>query len=65
MGLNTPSNIGADLMIGPTDRGMVRIYIRGEGVDLPLDFAPEDAREIASELIAAAEVAEGAGEPRR
>jgi hypothetical protein len=34
---------------------MVRIYVEAEGVDLPLDFEPEEAEEIAEELRAAAE----------
>ncbi|MEM1379158.1 MAG: DUF6324 family protein [Pseudomonadota bacterium] len=57
MGLNTPSDDAADLQVGPTDNGMVRIYIRGETVDLPLDFDPEDAEAIAEELRAAAAAA--------
>ncbi|MEM9780078.1 MAG: DUF6324 family protein, partial [Pseudomonadota bacterium] len=32
----------------------VRLYLSGEGVDLPLDFDPEEAEEIAEELRAAA-----------
>ena len=54
MGLNTPSDDGADLQIGATDQGMVRIYVSSPSIDLPLDFAPEDAEAIAEELIAAA-----------
>lgn len=54
MGINTESDIAANLQIGPTDRGMVRIYIEGDGVDLPLDFDPEEAEEMAEELLAAA-----------
>ncbi|MTH79634.1 DUF6324 family protein [Paracoccus aestuariivivens] len=57
MSLNSQSDIAANLQIGPTDRGMVRIYVEGEGVDLPLDFDPEEAEEIAEELLAAAEAA--------
>ena len=58
MGINSPSEIAANLQIGPTDAGMVRIYIEVEGgVDLPLDFDPEEADEIAEELRAAAEAA--------
>jgi hypothetical protein len=34
---------------------MVRIYIEADGVDLPLDFDPEEALEIAEELRVAAE----------
>ena len=42
---------------------MVRIYVEGEGVDLPLDFDPEEAEEIAEELLAAAEAARSLGAP--
>ncbi|MBI1493384.1 MULTISPECIES: DUF6324 family protein [Rhodobacterales] len=54
MGINTPSEITANLQIGPTDEGMVRIYIEGDGIELPMDFDPEEAREIAEEILAAA-----------
>ena len=58
MGINSPSDIAANLQIGPTDAGMVRIYIEAEGgVELPLDFDPDEATEIAEELLAAAEAA--------
>ena len=60
MGLNTPSETAADLQVGATDLGMVRIYIRSEEIDLPLDFEPEDAEAIAEELQAAAAAARGA-----
>jgi hypothetical protein len=55
MGIDSESDIAADLQIGPTTLGKVRIYIAGEGVDLPLDFEPEEAEEIAEELRAAAD----------
>jgi Family of unknown function (DUF6324) len=56
MGINSPSDIAANLQIGPTDAGMVRIFIEAEGgINLPLDFDPEEADEIAEELRAAAE----------
>lgn len=58
MGINSESTAGADLQIGPTTSGMVRIYVAGDGVDLPMDFDPEDARAIADELIAAAQIAQ-------
>ena len=61
MGINSQSDVAANLQIGPTDRGMVRIYVEGEGVDLPLDFDPEEAEEIAEELLAAAEAARAMG----
>jgi hypothetical protein len=57
MGINDESDIAANLQIGPTTLGMVRIYVEGEGVALPLDFEPEEAEEIAEELRAAAEAA--------
>ena len=63
MGINSPSDIAANLQIGPTDAGMVRIYIEAEGgVELPLDFDPEEAEEIAEELRAAAEAARAMGD---
>jgi hypothetical protein len=55
MGIDSESDIAADLQIGPTTLGKVRIYIAGPGIDLPLDFEPEEAEEIAEELRAAAE----------
>jgi hypothetical protein len=54
MGIDKQSDVAADLQIGPTSLGMVRIYIAAEGVELPLDFDPEEAEEIAEELRAAA-----------
>lgn len=58
MGINSQSEIAADLQIGPTDQGMVRIYVAGGGVELPMDFDPEEALEIAEEIRAAAQQAE-------
>ena len=58
MGIDKQSDLAADIQIGPTDQGMVRIYIAAEGgIDLPLDFDPDEAEDIAEELRAAAEVA--------
>ena len=57
MSINKESDIAANLQIGPTDLGMVRIYVEGEGIELPLDFDPDEATEIAEELLAAAEAA--------
>ena len=57
MGIDKQSDVAADLQIGPTTGGMVRIYLAGDGIDLPLDFDPDEAEEIAAELIAAAEAA--------
>ena len=57
MGIDRQSEIAANLQIGPTTLGMVRIYVEAEGVELPLDFDPDEADEIAEELRAAAEAA--------
>jgi hypothetical protein len=57
MSINKQSDVAANLQIGPTSLGMVRIYVEAEGVDLPLDFDPEEAEEIAEELMAAAQAA--------
>jgi hypothetical protein len=54
MGINSDSEVSANLQIGPTSLGMVRIYVEGNGIDLPLDFEPEEAEEIAEEIRAAA-----------
>ncbi|MFY0690837.1 MAG: hypothetical protein JXR14_02830 [Paracoccaceae bacterium] len=54
MGIDKESDIAANLQIGPTTLGMVRLYIEAEGVELPLDFDPDEADEIAEELKAAA-----------
>lgn len=54
MSINSESDVTTNIQIGPTTLGMVRIYIEGDGIDLPMDFAPEEAIEIAEELIASA-----------
>jgi len=59
-GINNQSNEVTDLQIGPTDRGMVRIYVTSNKIDLPMDFSPEEARNIADELNASAILAEKA-----
>lgn len=57
MGINSESEIEANLQIGPTDQGMVRLYIEANGVEIPMDFLPEEADEIAEEIRAAAQTA--------
>lgn len=59
MGINSESEVAANLQVGPTDQGMVRIYVEAPGVDLPLDFDADEATEIAEELLAAAEAVRG------
>lgn len=61
MGINRESDAAANLQIGPTTLGMVRIYIETAQGDFPLDFSPDEACEIADELRAAAERARGPG----
>ena len=55
MSINTPSDITAELSIGPTDRQMVRVFIAADEVEIPMDFMPDEAEEIARELMAAAQ----------
>jgi len=57
MSINSESDVTANIQIGPTTLGMVRIYVEGEGIDLPMDFDPEEAEDIAEEIRAAAEQA--------
>ena len=62
MGIDKQSDVAANLQIGPTSLGMVRIYVEADGgVNLPLDFEPEEAEEIAEELLAAAKAARALG----
>jgi hypothetical protein len=57
MGINDEQDIEANLQIGPTEMGQVRLFIEGEGIEIPMDFLPEEAEEIAEEIIAAAAAA--------
>ncbi len=61
MGINDERDIEASLQIGPTDQGMVRLFIEGTGIEVPMDFSPEEAEEIAAEIIAAAKAAAARG----
>ncbi len=54
MGINDESEIEANLQIGPTTDGMVRLFVEGAGIEIPMDFDPEEAEEIAEEMRAAA-----------
>ena len=54
MNINKESDITANLQIGPTSLGMVRIFVEGDGIEIPMDFDPEEAEEIAEEIKAAA-----------
>ncbi|HBV55656.1 MAG TPA: hypothetical protein DEF12_11570 [Rhodobacteraceae bacterium] len=57
MGINSERDVEANLQIGPTDRGMVRLFIEAQGIEVPMDFEPEEAEEIAEEIMAAAQAA--------
>lgn len=53
MGINTERDLEANLQIGPTDTGMVRIFVESQGIEVPMDFDAEEAEEIAEEIMAA------------
>jgi len=57
MGINDERDVEANMQIGPTDTGMVRLFIESGGVEIPMDFEPEEAEEIADEMRAAAQAA--------
>ena len=57
MGINDERDIEANLQIGPTDLGQVRLFIEGTGIEIPMDFTPDEAEEIAEEIVAAAKAA--------
>ncbi|MEM7497527.1 MAG: DUF6324 family protein [Pseudomonadota bacterium] len=65
MGINSESDVSATLTIGPTSEGMVRVYVEADGVEVPMDFFPEEALEIAEELRQAAAAAEAGGRRSR
>ena len=68
MSINRQTDQQASLQIGPTSEGMVRLYVEADGIDIPMDFEPEEAEEIADELRAAAQRARGAkkgGKPKK
>ncbi|WP_425049824.1 DUF6324 family protein [Psychromarinibacter sp. S121] len=65
MSINSESDIEANLQIGPTSEGMVRIYVEGNGIEIPMDFDPEEAEEIAEEIRAAAARARTANKKRK
>ncbi|MCF6232303.1 MAG: DUF6324 family protein [Rhodobacteraceae bacterium] len=54
MSINTERDIEANMQIGPTDAGMVRIFIESQGIEVPMDFDPDEAEEIAEEIRSAA-----------
>ncbi|MGI3166236.1 DUF6324 family protein [Pseudooceanicola sp. 200-1SW] len=65
MGIDTERDIEANLQIGPTDQGMVRLFIDAGSIEIPMDFEPDEALEIAEEIRAAAQAAQQAGGKKR
>jgi len=61
MGINDERDIEANLRIGPTDHGMVRLFVEAGSTEIPMDFLPEEAEEIAEEILAAAKAARTQG----
>ena len=57
MGIDTESNVEASLQIAPTEKAMVRLYVSNNSIEIPMDFEPEEAKEIADEILSAAKVA--------
>ncbi len=56
---------GGSVQIGPTDQGMVRLILDTASGVFELDFPPEEARQIAEEIIASAQMADGSAKGRR
>jgi len=50
LGINDKSEVVADLQIGSTSKGNVRLYISGKDFSIPLDFNPDEADDIAAEI---------------
>ena len=63
MGINSESDKSANLQIGTTTTGMVRLFVEGDGIEVPMDFDPEEAEEIAAEIQAAAQRARAMAKP--
>lgn len=58
--LELGSEEAGGLQIGATDLGMVRVFVHSHAGVLELDYAPEEAEDIAEELVAAANQARSA-----
>ncbi len=65
MGIDNESDVTADLQIGPTSLGAVRLYVAAGDTEIPMDFTPEEAEEIAEELRVAAAAARKVKPKRR
>ena len=60
-GINIQTDDSGEIQIGPTSLGMVRLFFRTGEFELPMDFSPEEAEEMAAELTEAAELARQSG----
>ena len=57
MGINKQTDIEASMQIGPTDQGMVRIFVVAGDTEIPMDFEADEVDDITEELKAAADAA--------
>ena len=57
MNINAETDSNVDLQVGHTSLGMVRLYLTSNDLEIPMDFSPEEADEIAEEIKAAAKQA--------
>ena len=64
MGINTEKDIEANLQIGPTDQGMVRIFVTAGDAEIPMDFEIDEANDIAEEIMTAARAAAAVAMPQ-
>ncbi len=65
MGIDTERDIEATLQIGPTSQGMVRLFVQAGTAEIPFDFDPDEADEIATEISAAAAKARFSSQPKK
>lgn len=65
MGINDERDIEANLQIGPTDHGMVRLFVAAGDLEIPMDFDPDEAEEIVEELRSAIETARALAKPSK
>ena len=64
-GINKESDVVADIQIGPTDKGMVRIFVSSEKIEIPMDFSPEEAINIANDTSYGLSSMVSCGDPKK
>ncbi len=64
-GINKETDESGEIQIGPTSAGMVRVFFRSSQFELPMDFMPDEADEIAAELAEAANIARQSGPKKK